>query len=599
MVANIRLGSDAAATPRASSPRGGELPKTPTGISGLDEVTGGGLPRGRSTLLCGPAGCGKTLLAMEFLIRGITQFDEPGVFVAFEETADDLIANVASLGFDLAQHEADGRLIVDQVAVAGQIEETGDWDLDGLLLRLAAAIDEVGAKRVVIDTIEMLFGAFANTAVLRSELGRLFAWLKHRGVTAVITGERGEGTLTRHGIEEYVSDCVIVLDHRVTEQTSTRRLRILKYRGSLHGTNEYPFLIGESGVSVEPITSTGPRHKVSTERISTGVARLDSMLGEGGFYRGSTVLVSGAAGTGRSTLASQFCDAACRRGERALYFAFEENQAEIVRNMSSVGLDLGQWVDAGLLQFQCFRPSLLGLEAHLFTVQKFVSDFDPAVVVKDSITELVRLGTEADVSALLTRQIDHLKARGITALFTRLSLVAEPAHTEQRLSSLVDTWLQVKTMEGNGEYNRLLYILKSRGMAHSNQIREFLLTSQGIELADVYIGPQGVLTGSARQAQEAIESSEGPARLEELEQRRANLERRRQTVEAQTAALWREFEDEADVVGRLLSHGSTGAEDRAGQRATQARLRSADVDKPQPDRPYGTEHPRDSDAGVS
>ena len=575
-------------------PRIAELPKTPTGISGLDEVTGGGLPRGRSTLVCGPAGCGKTLLAMEFLVRGITEFDEPGVFVAFEETVADLRANVASLGFDLPQCEAEGRLIIDHITVLrGDMEETGDWDLEGLFLRLAAAIDEVGAKRIVIDTIETLFGAFSNAAVLRSELGRLFGWLKERGVTAVITGERGDGTLTRHGIEEYVSDCVIVLDHRVTEQTSTRRLRILKYRGSLHGTNEYPFLIGESGVSVLPITSLGLRHNVSTDRVSTGVSRLDSMLGDGGFYKGSTVLVSGTAGTGKSTLASQFCDASCRRGERAMYFAFEESQAEIVRNMSSVGIDLGQWVDAGLLQFRCFRPSLLGLEAHLFAVQKFVSEFDPAVVVMDPISDLVRLGSETDVSALLTRQVDYLKARGVTALFASLNSPAEPTRIEQQMTSLVDTWLLVKTMEGNGEHNRLLYILKSRGMAHSNQIREFLLTSQGIELSDVYVGPQGVLTGSARQAQEAIERSEGTARLEELEQRRVNLERRRQSVEAQTAALWREFEDEADIVGRLLSHGSTGVEDRAGQRATQARLRSADVLPPD-----DNSHGRDQDAGA-
>jgi circadian clock protein KaiC len=562
-----------------STGRTGELPKTPTGISGLDEVTGGGLPRGRPTLVCGPAGCGKTLLATEFLVRGITQFDEPGVFMSFEESADDLIANVASLGFDLAQFEADGKLVIDQVnVVGGELEETGDWDLDGLLLRLGGAIDAVGAKRVVIDTIETLFGAFSNTAVLRAELRRLFGWLKDRGVTAVITGERGDGTLTRHGIEEYVSDCVIVLDHRVTEQTSTRRLRILKYRGSLHGTNEYPFLIGESGVSVLPITSLGLRHGVSRERVSTGVSRLDAMLGNGGFYKGSTVLVSGTGGTGKSTLAAQFCDATCSRGDRAMYFAFEESEAEIVRNMSSVGIDLEQWVDAGLLQFRCFRPSLLGLEAHLFAMQKFVGEFDPAVVVMDPISDLLRIGTGADVFAMLTRQVDFLKAKGVTALFTSSDSDAE---ADQQIASLVDTWLLVKSMEGNGEQNRVLYVLKSRGMAHSNQIREFLLTGQGIELADVYVGPQGVLTGSARQAQEAKERSDGTARIEDLEQRRVNLERRRESVEAQTATLWREFEDEADIVGRLLSHGSTGVEDRAGQRAEQGRLRRADTDAPE------------------
>ncbi|MDX6705433.1 MAG: circadian clock protein KaiC [Solirubrobacteraceae bacterium] len=573
-------GADEMTTTRGAAARMEELPKTPTGISGLDEVTGGGLPQGRPTLVCGPAGCGKTLLAMEFLVRGITQFNEPGVFMAFEESADDLIANVASLGFDLAQSKDDGMLVIDHVKVpGGEMQETGDWDLDGLFLRLGTAVDTIGAKRVVIDTIENLFGAFSNRAVLRSELRRLFGWLKERGVTAVITGERGDGTLTRFGIEEYVSDCVIVLDHRVTEQTSTRRLRILKYRGSLHGTNEYPFLIGESGMSVLPITSPGLRNSASTQRLSTGVARLDAMLGDGGFYKGSTVLVNGTAGTGKSTLAAQFCDATCRRGERALYFAFGESEAEIVRNMSSVGIDLWQWVNAGLLQFRCFRPSVLGLEAHLFAMQKFVDEFDPAAVVMDPVSDLLRIGTGADVSAMLTRQVDFLKAKGVTALFTSLTSDAEPALADQQIASLVDTWILLKTMEGNGEHNRVLYVLKSRGMAHSNQIREFLLTDQGIELADVYVGPQGVLTGSARQAQEAQERSDGTARLEDLEQRRVNLERRRESVEAHTAALWREFEDEADIVGRLLSHGSTGVEDRAGQRAEQGRLRRADTDE--------------------
>ncbi|MDQ1607589.1 MAG: circadian clock protein KaiC [Microbacteriaceae bacterium] len=553
----------------------GTLPKTPTGISGLDEVTGGGLPKGRSTLVCGPAGCGKTLLAMEFLVRGITEFDEPGVFLAFEEHADDLIANVASLGFDLARFEAEGQLVIEHVDV-----NVGERQLvPRLAATIAAAIDAVGAKRIVIDTIDILFEA-ATDGVLRTELRRLFGWLKVRGVTAIITGERGEGTLTRHSIEEYVSDCVIVLDHRVTEQTSTRRLRILKYRGSLHGTNEYPFLISESGVSVLPITSLGLQHSVSSERVSTGVARLDAMLGNGGFYRGSTVLVSGTAGTGKSTLAAQFCDATCSRGERAMYFAFEESEAEIIRNMTSVGIDLQHWVDEGLLQFHCFRPSLLGLEGHLFAMQKFVTEFDPAVVVKDPVSDLLGMGTGADVSAMLTRQVDFLKSRGITALFTSLNSDSAPGQADDRIVSLVDTSILVMSMEGNGEHNRILYVLKSRGMAHSNQIREFLVTSQGIELADVYVGPQGVLTGSARQAQEAKERSDGIMRLEDLEDRRVGLDRRRETVEAQTAALWRAFQDEADIVERQSSHDSTGVEGRADQRAEQGRMRRADSDEP-------------------
>jgi circadian clock protein KaiC len=393
--------------------------------------------------------------------------------------------------------------MIDHVNLTGaEIEDTGDWDLEGLFLRLGAAIDAVSAKRIVIDTIETMFGAFTNESVLRAELQRLFGWLKDRGITAVITAERGDGTLTRHGIEEYVSDCVIVLDHRVDAQTSTRRLRILKYRGSLHGTNEYPFLIGHAGISVMPITSLGLRNRVSRKRMSTGVPRLDAMLGDGGYYKGSTVLVNGTAGTGKSTLAAQFCETTCRRGERALYFAFEESQEEIVRNMASVGIDLQPAVDAELLRFECLRPRVLGLEEHLFGIQRSVTEFAPVVVVMDPISDLLRIGSESDVSAMLTRQVDFLKARGVTALFTSLNAGVEVALPDQQIASLVDTWLLVKTMEGNGELNRLLYVLKSRGTAHSNQIREFVLTSQGIELTDVYVGPQGVLTGSARQAQE-------------------------------------------------------------------------------------------------
>ncbi|MCU1360707.1 MAG: circadian clock protein KaiC [Ilumatobacteraceae bacterium] len=495
MTTTQELGIDQPADITSSMTRLAELPKAPTGISGLDEVTGGGLPRGRPTLICGPAGCGKTLLAMEFLVRGITLFNEPGVFVAFEETADDLIANVASLGFDLARYEADRKFVIEHINVASaEVEVTGDWDLEGLFLRLGAAIDLVGAKRVVIDTIETMFGAFSNTAILRAELRRLFNWLKDRGVTAVITGERGDGTLTRHGIEEYVSDCVIVLDHRVTEQTSTRRLRILKYRGSLHGTNEYPFLIGESGMSVLPITAVGLRHTVSTERVSTGLPRLDSMLGGEGFYRGSTVLVSGTAGTGKSTLAAQFCDAACRRGERAMYFAFDESEAEIVRNMTSVGIDLRQWADAGLLQFRCFRPGLLGLESHLFAMQKYVGEFHPSVVAMDPISDLLGIGTALDVSAMLTRQVDFLKSKGVTALFTSLNANAEPSDVDQENTSLIDTWLHIKTVELNGAQTRILYVLKSRGMAHSNEIRNFLFTDQGIELNEFRV-PHGAPAG--------------------------------------------------------------------------------------------------------
>ena len=450
-------------------------------------MTGGGLPLGRPTLVCGPAGCGKTLLAMEFLVRGITEFGEPGVFVAFEETVDELVENVASMGFDLQQLQDDGLLVMDHIHLApGDLEETGSWDLSGLFVRLGAAIDEVGAKRVVLDTIETLFGAFDSVATLRSELRRLFMWLKERGVTAVVTGERGDGSLTRYGIEEYVSDCVIVLDHRVSEQTSTRRLRVLKYRGSLHGTNEYPFLIGSRGVSVLPITSIGLQHAVSDERISTGIDSLDSMLGGEGLYRGSSVLISGTAGTGKSTMAAQFCAAACGRGERAVYFAFEESAAQIVRNMASVGIDLARWVDEGLLEFRCVRPSLLGLEAHLASMMDLVSDFRPDVVVMDPVSDLMHSGVGDEVYEMLTRQVDYLKSAGVTAVFTSLNAVGDPESSEQLIGSLIDTWVMVKLEEGHGGRHRVIYILKSRGMAHSHETREFVVSESGLRVADVY-----------------------------------------------------------------------------------------------------------------
>jgi circadian clock protein KaiC len=475
------------------------LPKTPTGIPGLDEITGGGLPQGRPTLVCGAAGCGKTLLAMEFLVRGAAEFGEPGVFMAFEETAEELSQNVRSLGFDVDALVAREKLIVDYVHVESQeIAETGDYDLEGLFIRLGSAIDAIGARRVVLDTLEVLFSGFTNEAILRAELRRLFRWLKDRGVTAIVTAERGDGTLTRHGLEEYVSDCVILLDHRVVDQVASRRLRIVKYRGSSHGTNEYPFLIHEDGIEVLPITSVGLDHPVSNERVSTGVPALDEMLGGHGVFRGSTVLVSGTAGTGKSSLAAQMADAACRRGERCLYLSFEESSAQIMRNMRSIGLDLEAWVRKGRLRFEAARPTLLGLEAHLTRIYRFVRDFDPAVVVVDPVTNFTSAGTDAAAQGMLLRLIDFFKSRGITVLMTSLTSGGSSLEmSDAGVSSLVDTWILLREIERGGERNRGIYILKSRGMAHSNQVRGFHLTGKGIRLTDASRGSEGAPTPSA------------------------------------------------------------------------------------------------------
>jgi circadian clock protein KaiC len=485
---------------RRSRPKAPSLKKEPTGIPGFDEITGGGLPSGRPTLVCGSAGAGKTLFAMEFLVRGETLSNQPGVFISFEETDNELATNVASLGFDLQQLVADKKLLLDYVFIErSEIEETGEYDLEGLFLRLGHAIDTIGAKRVVLDTLEALFSALPNEAIIRAELRRLFRWLKDKGVTAVITCERGEKTLTRYGLEEYVADCVILLDHRVQNQISTRRLRIVKYRGTSHGTNEYPFLIDEQGVAVLPITSLGLNHKASNAFISSGIPRLDAMLNGKGFYRGSSILVSGTAGTGKSTMAAHFIEAACKRGERALCFAFEESQDQIIRNMRSVGIELEKFVRKGLLRFRNARPSAWGLELHLAMIHKYIDEYEPVVVAIDPITNFFTIGDATETRSMLTRLIDFLKIKQITAMFTSLtSTGSELERSEVEVSSLMDAWLLVKNIESNGERNRGFYILKARGIAHSNRVREFLLTDHGIDLIEAPVGPEGVLMGSAR-----------------------------------------------------------------------------------------------------
>jgi circadian clock protein KaiC len=464
------------------------LPKSPTGIEGLDEITNGGLPTGRTTLVCGTAGSGKTVFGLEFLVHGIRDFGEPGVLLAFEETGQELTANVASFGFDLEQLEKNGKLAIDHVFIdRSEIEETGEYDLEGLFIRLGAAVDSVGAKRVVLDTLEVLFAGLANQAVIRSELRRLFRWLKDRGLTAIVTGERGEGMLTRYGLEEYVADCVILLDHRVTDQISTRRLRVVKYRGSLHGSDEYPFLMGPDGISVLPLTSVGLTHGAVAERISSGVPDLDAMLGGQGFFRGSSVLVSGTPGTGKTSLAFAFLRAACEAGETALYFGFEESKAQIIRNMASIGFDLQPYIDKGLLHFHTVRPSNLGLEAHLASMHQIIKTVKPTVVAVDPISNFITAADQSGVKSMLIRLVDFLKVRQITTLFTHLASGTQAAdRTDENVSSIMDTWLLLRDLEHRGRRSCALYVLKSRGMAHSHESRRFMLRDDGIHLGEVY-----------------------------------------------------------------------------------------------------------------
>jgi circadian clock protein KaiC len=531
-----------------------DLPKSPTGIQGFDEITAGGLPKGRPTLVCGAAGCGKTLFGMEFLVRGATQYNEPGVFISFEETNEELIINVASLGFDLGDLVKNKKIALDHVYIErSEIEETGEYDLEGLFIRLGHAIDSIGAKRVVLDTMESLFAALPNQLILRAELRRLFRWLKTKGVTAIITGERGEETLTRQGLEEYVSDCVILLDHRVNEQTSIRRLRVVKYRGSIHGTNEYPFLIDENGFSVLPVTSLGLNHIVSNERISSGIVELDEMLEGKGFYRGSTVLISGTAGVGKTSISAHFAEAACKRGERVLYFCFEESPNQLMRNMLSIGIKLEQWVKKGLLQFQATRPTFYGLEMHLAVTHKIVNEFKPHIVILDPINTFIMGAKEFEVKMMIMRIVDFLKANQITALFTSLTSAENSLESSDvGISSLIDTWLLLRDIELNGERNRGMYVLKSRGMANSNQIREFILTSHGVKLREVYIGASGVLTGSARIAQEALENAEVLRRKQNVERKKREIDRKRRELETQISALHASLELEETEAYKMI-----------------------------------------------
>jgi circadian clock protein KaiC len=565
----------------ADSPRA-QLPKSPTGITGFDEITNGGLPRGRPSLVCGPPGTGKSLFALQFLINGATHYGEPGVFLTFEESREELVANVGSFGFDIETLEHDGRLLVDALTLAPQSVETGAFDLEALMVRLSWAVEQIGAKRVAIDNVEALFVAFNRPAVVRSELRRLFRWIKEQGLTTVITGERDEDLLTGHGIQEYLSDCVVLLDHRVVQDVATRRMRVLKYRGSKHGRNAYPFLIGTNGFEVLPITSLGLEQQVSSERVSTGVTGLDDMLGGLGVFRGSSVLVSGTSGTGKTTIAASFADAACRRGEAVLYFSFEESQAEIVRNMSSVGLDMAGWVQRGLLHFHCERPTTRGLEDHLATMQQLTQQFAPDLVIIDPVSSLARGTTPSDVSSMLLRQIYFLKAAHITAVMTVLNEEGALERPIQSISSLVDTWLHVVVMETFEERNRGLYVRKARGMAHSNQIREFVLSDDGVSLIPVFVGPQGVLTGSARVAAEGAERATTLELTEESEELALALERRKEAVESHVAELRADLAAEESLTHRLIQTSEQRQEAARLDRLKQGRRRT---NKPSADQP--------------
>lgn len=531
------------------------IAKTSTGITGFDEITGGGLPTGRPSLVCGSAGAGKTLFSIEFIVKGATVYNEPGVIMAFEEKPQELEANVASLGFDLKELQEKKLVIIDHVHIErSEIEETGEYDLDGLFIRLGYAIDSIGAKRVMLDTIENLFGGLENEGIIRAELRRLFSWLKDKGVTAIITAEKGNGMLTRQGLEEYVSDCVILLEHRVADKISTRLLRVIKYRGSLHGTNEYPFLIDEDGISVLPVTSLELNNPVSFERVQSGIPALDSMLEGKGFFKGSSVLISGTAGTGKTSIAAIMANASCMRQERCLLFAFEESPQQIIRNMLSIGIDLQQHIDSGLLQMHASRPTIYGLEMHLVAMTKKIRQFNPSMVILDPITNLITIGSMAEVKSILIRLIDFLQAAQITMIFTALNTsYIMNEQTDEGVSSLVDAWILVRDLESDGERNRGLYIMKSRGMNHSNQVREFVITNKGVDLVNVYHGPEGVLTGSKRTEHQLHEQTGLEMREYAVGKHNQEIERKRKILESKIASLKEEFESVKEDLSRTYA----------------------------------------------
>ncbi len=483
---------------KKSSSNRNQLQKCPTGIKGFDEITEGGLPKNRTTLVSGGAGSGKTLLGIDFLINGATNYNEPGIFMSFEETEDELYKDVASLNLDLKGLVSKKKILVEHVVLERRDVQEKEFNLEGLLIRLENAIHSIGAKRVVLDSIESLFAGFTDIGILRVEIKRLFRWLKEKQVTAIVTGEPSDGFYTRQGLEEFVSDCIILLDNRVKEQISVRRIRVVKYRGSKHGTNEYPFVIDNQGLSVIPITSAGLDQPGTAKRVSTGVSSFDKLFKGGGYTRGSTVLASGTAGTGKTSLAAAFAVASCKRGERCLYLSYEGSAGQLAQNMKSIGFEMEPLIKKGLLKIVSTRPSFFGLETHLLDLYKMIADFKPQAVVIDPLTSLIGQQNPVEIQSMITRLIDLLKTNGITGFFTSLvpSTEQNDSSGEIGVSSLIDTWIVVRALEEDEGRRRIrgLYIVKSRGMGHSSDVHKIVLSDDGINIikmdADATAGPK-------------------------------------------------------------------------------------------------------------
>ncbi|MBA3285861.1 MAG: circadian clock protein KaiC [Nitrosopumilus sp.] len=558
------------------------LKKCPTGIIGLDEITFGGLPKNRCTLICGGAGSGKSIFGIEFVIRGAEFYKEPGLFVAFEENEEELNQNITSLGFNIKELIDSNLLVLDYVHIdRAEFKEIGSYNLDGLFIRLSDSIDRFKIKRVVLDTIEVLFGNFTNEIILRSELQRLFRWFKEKNVTVVVTAEQGVNTFSRYGLEEYVADCVILLDNRMHQQISTRRLRVAKYRGSSHGNNEYPFIINDSGISIIAITSIKLDYPVSNKHVSSGIKQLDTMFGDKGFYSGSSILVSGAAGNGKTSIAASFSNGTCELGKKCFYFTLDESVDQIIRNMNSIGIDLSQWINKDLLRFHAINPYTAGLEAHLADIQRLTNEFNPSVVIIDPIANLKILGPLNEVQGILSILVNFFKNKQITTMFT--SLVPEEKFgyvVEEGISNLMDTWVFLQYIHGEGERNRGISILKSRGMSHSNQLREVILSDKGIHLQNVYIGQDKVLAGSARLVQATKLEIENSNRESELKHRERQIEITRKSLEAQISALHETLEDAKEEAIHLNEQKGNIYKLLEESRIEISKMRMADISSP-------------------
>ena len=521
-----------------------------TGVKGLDDVLGGGIPQGHAMLLVGKPGTGKSILSMEYLLHGIELHKENGVYISFEESEKQIISNAASFGWKFEEMVKKNKLAISYIDMQPeQMRTVGDYDLSALILRVKGAIKKVNARRVVIDGINNLLSTFDDERIIRSDLLRLIREIKEVNATIFITGERGHDSWSKMGFEEYLADGLMHLDNRTDGNYQTREIQVVKCRGINHYTGKSPFIINSEGMSIRPLITADFDYKVLKSRVSTGIADIDNMLGGKGLYRGSTVYITGPSGAGKTSISSSFANGACSRGERALFLAFEESSDQIIRNMKSIGLSLDKWVNEKLLYFYTARATTNSLEGHLDNIMTMVREVEPTCVVLDPISAFRPIANENETKLMLIRLNDYLRARKITTVFTALSSDGEYSeHADVQLSSIADTWIVVRIMDYKGERNNVMQLMKSRGMSHSRQMKEMYFTGNGLKLQNVYQGPEGVLTGAARIGQEKYEKLKEARNVIEIDKNRKKIERKKSLLEASIEALKHEYEEELEAL---------------------------------------------------